>query len=98
MAPAASAAGRPTCLVSNQRTGVGTRSLQAAVDASSPGDTLIVKGTCVGGTTIPKSLTIRGQSNPAFGPATLDGGGTQRVLFVDYFDADAPDTRSPSTA
>ena len=87
IAPAAGAAGRPTCLVSNQRTGVGTRSLQAAVDTASPGDTLIVKGTCIGGTTIPRSLTIRGLSNPAFGPATLDGGGAQRVLFVDYFEA-----------
>ena len=88
-APAAGAAVRPRCLVSNQRTGLGTGSLQAAVNAASPGDTLIVKGTCVGGTTIGKSLTIKGLSNSAFGPATLDGRGTQRVLFVDYSGAAA---------
>lgn len=83
-APAADAASRPRCLVSNQRTGHGTGSLQAAVDAASPGDTLTVRGTCVGGTTIGKSLTIKGLSSSAFGPATLDGRGIHRVLFADY--------------
>ncbi len=86
--PAANAVGRPTCLVSNERSGLGTRSLQAAVDAAAPGDTLVIKGTCFGSTTIAKSLTLRGRSNPAFGVPTLDGGGTGRVLFVDFFDAD----------
>ena len=40
VAPAA--AGRPGCLVSNERTEVGARSLQAGLDAALPGDTLVV--------------------------------------------------------
>ena len=88
-APAVSAASRPTCLVSNQRTGVGAGSLQAAVNAAAPGDTLTVKGTCFGGTTIGKSLTIKGLSSRASGPATLDGRGTKRVLLADYSSAAA---------
>lgn len=93
--PVASAAGRPTCLVSNERTHHGYATLQAGIDAARPGDTLIVKGTCVGAppgepdraaSNVRKSLTIRGVSNGPFGPATLDGGGAARVLFVDFFE------------
>ena len=93
--PVASAAGRPTCLVSNERTHHGYATLQAGIDAARPGDTLIVKGTCVGAppsepdraaSNVRKSLTIRGVSNGPFGPATLDGGGAARVLFVDFWD------------
>jgi hypothetical protein len=90
------AAGRPTCLVSNERTHLGSTSLQAGIDAASAGDTLVVKGTCVGSppsgdtdraaSNVRKSLTIRGISNKSFGPATLDGGGVARVLFVDFWD------------
>ena len=95
VAPVANAAGRPTCLVSNQRTHLGSTILQAGIDAARAGDTLIVKGTCVGSplsgddraaSNVRKSLTIRGVSNKAFGPATLDGGGATRVLFVDFWD------------
>jgi hypothetical protein len=74
--------GRPTCLVSNKRTGLGSRSLQAAIDAAVSGDTLLVKGTCVGTSTAAKDLTIRGRSNPAFGGATLDGDHLGSVLSV----------------
>ena len=58
---AALTAGRPTCLVTNAGGG-GYRTLQSAVDAASAGDTLKVKGTCVGTTTISKNLTVDGQS------------------------------------
>ena len=93
--PVANAAGRATCLVSNERTHDGYATLQAGIDAARAGDTLIVKGTCLGAPSEPsdrgvsnvrKSLTIRGVSNGPFGPATLDGGGVARVLFVDFFD------------
>ena len=93
--PGVGAAGRPACLVSNERTHLGSTTLQAGIDAARAGDTLIVKGTCVGSppsfpdrgaSNVRKSLTIRGVSNKSFGPATLDGGGVARVLFVDYFD------------
>ena len=40
--------------------------LQAAQDAANPGDTLKVKGTCVGTTTISKNLTIVGAEQPRF--------------------------------
>jgi hypothetical protein len=79
--PAAPAAGRPTCLVVNTAGG-GYRTLQAAVDAASAGDTLKVKGTCVGTTTISKNLSVGGQTNPAFGEPRLDGGGGGPVVTV----------------
>jgi hypothetical protein len=65
--------GRPVCLVSNERTGLGSRTLQDAVDAAVAGDTLIVKGTCFGNSVIDKYLTLQGVSNKPFGVATLDG-------------------------
>jgi hypothetical protein len=74
--------GRPSCLVSNKRTGLGSRSLQAGIDAAASGDTLVVKGTCIGSSTVPKDLTLRGKSNPAFGVATLDGDHLGSVLSV----------------
>jgi predicted outer membrane repeat protein len=66
---------RPSCLVSNERTDTGSRSLQAAIDAAAPGDTLVVKGTCFGASLITKDLMLQGVSNKQFGVATLDGGG-----------------------
>jgi predicted outer membrane repeat protein len=78
----------PSCLVSNDRTGIGYRSLQPAVDAAAAGDTLVVKGTCYGSTTIDKSLTLRGVSNNPFGIATLDGNGSDNpVLRTPFFGA-----------
>ncbi len=80
---AATAAGRPTCLVSNERTGVGLRSLQDAVDAASDGDTLVIKGTCDSEESIVlimKSLRLEGVSNPAFGTATVTA--TYDVLVI----------------
>jgi len=75
-------AGRPNCLVANLETGNSHQTLQAAVDAASPGDSLQVKGTCAGNTTITKDLNISGKSNPAFGPATLDGLEAGRVVTI----------------
>jgi hypothetical protein len=84
----ASSAGPPSCLVSNERTGVGVRSLQAAIDAAVSGDTLIVKGTCVGASLIgaayddSRILTLQGVSNKQFGVATLDGGGSNSPVLT----------------
>jgi predicted outer membrane repeat protein len=75
-------AARPACLVSNERTGSGTSSLQEAIDAAAPGDTLTVKGTCVGNFLVSKALALEGVSNKAFGLPTLDGGGAGVVLAV----------------
>jgi hypothetical protein len=73
----------PSCAVSNTRTHEGHSSLQAAVAAAEAGDTLEVKGTCVGNTTVGKDLGIKGVTNNAFpGPPTLGGGGTGTVLQI----------------
>jgi hypothetical protein len=77
------AAKQPKCLIVNLGGGGGTyASLQAAQDAAAAGDTLGVKGTCYGSTTISKDLTVVGQSNPGFGIATLDGNHEGAVLTV----------------
>lgn len=73
---------RPSCLVSNTRTGLRSSSLQAGIDAAVSGDTLLVKGTCVGSSTVAKDLSLRGKSNRAFGVATLDGDHLGTVLIV----------------
>jgi hypothetical protein len=76
-------ASAPSCAVSNTRTHEGYGSLQAAVAAAEAGDTLEVKGTCVGNTTVGKDLGIKGVTNKAFpGPPTLGGGGTGTVLQI----------------
>lgn len=73
--PAAVLAAPPECkIVGSTISGI-YDNLQAAVDAASPGDTLKLRGTCVGPTVIAKDLTIEGKSNPAFGTATLDAQG-----------------------
>ena len=79
--PVASAA-VPACLISNERTGLGSRSLQQGIDAAAPGDKLVVKGTCIGISAITKDLTLKGVSNPAFGDATLDGGDLGSVITI----------------
>jgi predicted outer membrane repeat protein len=82
MASGASAA-PPKCLVVNVGANQSYSALQAAVNAAITGDTLKVKGTCYGDTTIGKNLTIVGQSNPGFGPATLNGGNNGSVVTVE---------------
>src|SRR5262249_15573087 len=74
---------QPKCLVVNARSGQSYGTLQEAVAAASAEDTLKVKGTCYGTTTITKNLTIVGQSNPGFGPATLNGAKSGSVLIVE---------------
>jgi hypothetical protein len=63
-----SSAATPACVVKDVGTKQSYGTLQEAVNAATEGDTLKVKGTCDGDTTITKSLTIAGQ-----GHAILDG-------------------------
>ena len=71
----ASAAKPEKCLVVNKTSGGAFDDLQAAVAAAAAGDALKLKGTCSntarGGIRIGKNLTITGQSNNGFGPATV---------------------------
>jgi parallel beta-helix repeat protein/predicted outer membrane repeat protein len=82
------ASARPPCLVSNERTHRVSHSLQQAIDAAAAGDTLLVRGTCVGASQVTKDLTLQGVSTKQFGDATLDGGGSgaDRVLFIGAVD------------
>jgi hypothetical protein len=70
-----SVASRAKCVVVNARTGQHFPTLQPAVDATTPGDTLRVKGTCYGDTTVGKSLTIVGGVG-----ATLNGANDAQSL------------------
>jgi hypothetical protein len=79
----ASASGPPSCAISNARNHKDYSSLQNAVDAAKAGDTLEVKGNCVGNTSVAKNITLKGITNKPFpGQPTLDGGGTGTVLHI----------------
>jgi len=74
----ATAIAAPACrVVDDAAPAVTYGTLQDGVDAAGPGDTLRVKGTCVGNTTILKPLTVAGAPR-----ATLDGGGAGSVLTI----------------
>jgi hypothetical protein len=77
----ASAATPKDCRVRNTEAGRTFTTLQQAVDAARRGERLTVRGTCLGGTVIDKSLVIEGvRAHP--GRATLRGGWKVRVLRV----------------
>lgn len=79
----AAVGGPPSCAVSNTRNHKGYASLQQAVSAAKGGDTLEVKGRCVGSTTVDREITLQGITNNAFpGTPTLDGAGQGRVLRI----------------
>ena len=82
--PAAGARGASTCQVKNLTQGtVGRPNLQAAINAAYPGDTISVKGVCVGSFTIDKDLTLVGHQTPDGARPTLDGRGSSgRVVDV----------------
>jgi peptidoglycan/xylan/chitin deacetylase (PgdA/CDA1 family) len=61
------------CRVRNARSGVVKGNLQAAVRAASPGDRLVLRGTCRGTTSIGKPLSIRGTQNKRSRTPTLAG-------------------------
>src|SRR5262245_43163375 len=75
-------ADKPGCLVVDTNADQSYASLQAAVNAASAGDTLFVKGTCVGTSTIDRNLTITGHSNGGKKTGTLDGAAGGTVLTV----------------
>jgi hypothetical protein len=75
--------GPPSCAVSNARTHKDYNSVQAGVDAVKAGDTLEVKGTCVGSTSVDRTVTLKGVTNKAFpGTPTLDGNKSGTVLHI----------------
>jgi fibronectin-binding autotransporter adhesin len=76
--PAASAAVR-SCTVTDASTHARYTSLQAAVNAASPGATLLVGGTCIGTTEIQQNLTVTGQGVSP----TLNGDDQGSVLIID---------------
>jgi hypothetical protein len=75
---AASSTPSATCLVMGD--GARFSKLQAAVSAAAPGDSLVVKGICVGGATLDKNLHLVGAGGP--GAAVLDGNHAVNVLSV----------------
>ena len=80
---AGAAGSPPSCAISNARNHKDYSSLQDAVDAAKAGDTLEVKGSCVGNTSVDKDITLKGITNKPFpGTPTLDGGGTGTVLHI----------------
>lgn len=52
--------------------------LQAAIDAADPGDTLVIRGTCVGNFVVAKKLTLAGLGTSA----TLDAGGSGSTVVI----------------
>jgi hypothetical protein len=82
LSPAASAASSPACRITNKSTAQTFRRLKPAVRRAAPGDRLMVRGTCHGGTFINKDLTIVGVRTRRFGDPVLDGDGRTRVLII----------------
>ena len=81
--PAAAVGKPPSCAISNDRNHKGYGVLQDAVDAAKAGDTLEIKGTCVGSTSVDRDITLKGVVNKPFpGPPTLDGNQSGRVLDI----------------
>ncbi|MFN8619395.1 MAG: choice-of-anchor Q domain-containing protein [Chloroflexota bacterium] len=74
-APVVSAAG---CSVTNPATGVRFSTLKSAVDAAAPGHTLRIAGTCTGGLTIGKRITLTGTGTAP----TLRGDGSRVVTIT----------------
>ena len=54
----AAADSQPACAISDTRNHKSFSSLQQAVDAAKAGDTLEVKGNCVGGTSVDRDVTL----------------------------------------
>ena len=75
-------AAKPACAIDNEGTHTEYATLQAAVDAASPGATLEIKGVCAGSTIVGRDVVLRGVAAKAFGPATLSGANAGRVLRV----------------
>ena len=71
------------CSVRNARSGSTYAQVQAAVRASAKHDTLLIRGTCVGNTSIRgKALILKGVPTAGQPAPTLDGGGVGKVLFI----------------
>src|SRR6266542_3641324 len=68
-----------SCEVDNSTTSAAYSSVQAAIDAAGAGNTLEVKGTCVGTSIVTKNLRIKGGSPKV---SILDGGGAGSTLTV----------------
>jgi hypothetical protein len=80
--PVASASS-PGCSITNKSSRESFTDLQSAVNAASAGDTLLVKDTCSGTTTVATDLTVTGrQPHGQSASATLDGGGAGSVLTI----------------
>lgn len=76
-----------TCRVRNATLGISYRTstgtgLQLAIDAARSGDTIVVRGRCVGNYSIGTPLTLVGRATSSFPTATLDGGRTGTVVSV----------------
>jgi hypothetical protein len=82
--PASVAAAPPStaCVVSAKGTHATFASVQAALDASAAGVTLLVRGTCVGTTIVSKEATIKAVSDDRPGGVVLDGAFAGPVLTV----------------
>ena len=77
------AAGAATgCRAVDTRDGAVHHRLQRAINHAASGDTLLVRGTCVGSFSVLTSLTLRGVPSGGSVRATLDGGGAGSVLML----------------
>jgi nitrous oxidase accessory protein NosD len=70
------------CFIVDTSGGASYPSLQAANDAATAGDTLTIKGRCVGTTVIDRNLTLLGEPSPGYSAPTLDGNGGGSVVDV----------------
>lgn len=82
---ASSSSAAAACSVKNARTSDITHTLQPAIDASAKGDTLLIRGTCVGKAAIRQTtLFLKGVPTSEQPNPTLDAQGLSRVLYIKY--------------
>ena len=72
----------PPCRVKDAQTGILFTTVQGAQDVATPGDKLVVKGTCIENVTFDRDLLVVGKTASGYGIPTIDGNATGSSVTV----------------
>ena len=71
-----------TCQAENVRSGAKSTALQPLINAALAGDTIQVKGVCVGASVVERDLTLTGKASKSIPVPTLNGGAQGSVIHL----------------